>query len=130
MDTTTTSTHFTNQRALIATTVLGVLVSTFAAVCGAADSGEVPTAVVRYADLDISTTQGATALYNRIHSTAEGLCAPFNGADLLFKFEAKACVQQAIKGAVAKVNRPALSAIYAAKYEGSRPPKLLTANRR
>ena len=130
MNTMTTSTHFTHPRTLIATSILAVLVSSFAVVCSAADSTDVPKAIVRYADLDISTSQGATVLYNRIRSASEGLCAPLNGGDLDSKFRAKACVQRAIDGAVAKVNRPALYAVYAAKHEVQQPAKFLTADRR
>jgi len=130
MNTMTTSTHFTRPRALIATAILGVLAASFAAVCGAAGSAGEPQSIVKYADLDISTSQGATVLYNRIRSASEGLCAPLNGGDLDSKFRAKACVQRAIDGAVAKVNRPALYAVYAAKHEVQQPAKFLTADRR
>jgi UrcA family protein len=130
MNTMTTSTHVTHPRALIATAILGVLVSSFAAECGAADSTEAPKAIVRYADLDISSSQGAAMLYNRIRSASEGLCAPLDARDLGSKFRAKACVQRAIEGAVAQVNRPGLSALYVAKYGVQQPAKLLTADRR
>jgi UrcA family protein len=130
MNTTTTSTHFTLSRAVLVTAILGVLASGLTAVCGAADSTGLPQAVVKYADLDISTSQGAAVLYNRIRSASEGLCAPLDGGDLNAKFRAKACVQRAIEGAVAKVNGPALYAVYAAKHEMQQPAKVLTADRR
>jgi UrcA family protein len=132
MNTTTTSTHFTDPRARIAIAIFGLLVSTFAAVCSASatDSSGAPQATVKYADLDISTAQGAAMLYNRIRFTAEGLCAPLNRGDLASKFRVQTCVQQAIEGAVAKVNRPALSAVYATKYGVPQPAKILTADRR
>jgi UrcA family protein len=130
MNTMTTSTHFTHPRTLIATSILAVLVSSFAVVCSAADSTDVPKAIVRYADLDISTSQGAAVLYNRIRSASEGLCAPLDRGDLESKFLFKTCVQQAIEGAVAKVDRPTLSALYAAKYEVRQPAKILAADRR
>jgi UrcA family protein len=130
MNTTTTSTHFTHPRALIATAIVGALIAGFAAVCSAADSTEAPQAVVRYADLDISTSQGAAALYNRIRFASEGVCASLDGADLNSKSHAKTCVQRAIEGAVAKVNRPALFAVYAEKHEVRQPAKILTADQR
>jgi len=130
MNTTTPSTRFTHSRTVIATAILGALISSFAAVCGAADSTDAPQAIVRYGDLDISTAQGVAVLYNRIRSASEGVCAPLDGNDLNSKFHAKACVRRAIEGAVAKVDRPALSALYAAKYEVQQPAKLLTAERR
>lgn len=126
----TTSIQFPHPRALIATSVLAVLVSSFATVCSAADPTDAPKAIVKYGDLDISTSQGAVVLYSRIRSASEGLCAPLDGRDLVSKFHVKACVQQGIEGAVAKVNRPALSALYAAKYGVQQPAKILTADRR
>ena len=87
-------------------------------------------AVVRYADLDISSPQGAATLYNRIRSASEALCAPLYSRDLGSKFRAEACVKRAIEGAVAKVNRPGLSALYVAKYRVQQPAKLLAADRR
>ena len=89
MNTMITSTHFTYPRVRIATTVLGVLISSFAAVCGAADSIDAPRAIVRYADLDISSPQGAATLYNRIRSASEALCAPLYSRDLGSKFRAE-----------------------------------------
>jgi UrcA family protein len=130
MNTMTTSTHFTHPRALIATAIIGVLTSGFAAICGAADSTGAPQAIVKYADLDLSTSQGAAVLYNRIRVASEGVCAPFDGGDLNSKSHAKACVQRAIEGAVAKVDRPALFAVYTAKHEVQQPAKFLTADRR
>jgi UrcA family protein len=130
MNTMTTSTHFTHPRTLIVTAIIGVLASGFAAVCSAADSTGAPQAIVKYADLDISTSQGAAVLYSRIRSASEGLCAPLDGGNLDAKFRARACVQRAIEGAVAKVNGPALYAVYAAKHELQQPAKFLTADRR
>jgi UrcA family protein len=132
MNTTTTSTDFTDLRARIASAILGVLVSTFAAVgsASATDSTGAPQAVVKYADLDISTAQGAAMLYSRIRFTAEGLCEPLNSGDPFSRFRVQECVQRAIEGAVAKVNRPTLSAVYAAKYGVPQAAKILTADRR
>ena len=39
-------------------------------------------------------------------------------------------MKEAIEGAVTKVNQPALSAVYAAKYGTPRPNTILTADRR
>jgi UrcA family protein len=130
MNTMTTSPHFTHPRALIASAIIGVLISGFAAVCAAADSTDAPQAIVKYADLDLSTSQGAVALYKRIRFASEGVCAPLDGGGLNSKAHVKACVQRAIEGAVAKVDRPALFAVYAAKHEVQQPAKFLTADRR
>ena len=130
MNTMSTSIRSNRPRSLIAAAALTALISGFSAVSNTADAADLPKTIVKYADLDISTSQGATVLYNRIRSASEGLCAPLNGGDLDSKFRAKACVQRAIEGAVAKVNRPALYAVYAAKHEVQQPAKFLTADRR
>jgi UrcA family protein len=130
MSTMTTSTHPIHPRGLIATAILSALISSFSAVCSAAGAADVPQAVVKYADLDISTSQGAATLFSRIRSAAEAVCLPVDQRDLATMFLRKQCVKQAIEGAVAKVNQPALSAVYAAKYHVPQPANILTADRR
>jgi UrcA family protein len=130
MNTMTTSTRSTHSRALIAAAALTALISSFSAVCNAADATEVRTTIVKYADLDVSTSQGAATLYNRIRVASEGVCSPPGQGDLAAKFRSQQCVKQAIAGAVAKVNQPALSAVFAAKFGVQQPAKILTADRR
>ena len=68
--------------------------------------GEVPTKTVSFRDLDLSTTQGAQALYDRITGAAREVCV---GVDL----EAyDACRANAIEGAVKDVGNPLLSAAH------------------
>ena len=129
MTTMTTSIRSTRARGLIATAILTTLISGFSAVCGAAVA-DVPQAIVKFADLDVSTTGGAAALFNRIRYASEGVCSPLDHGDLASKFRQKQCVKQAIQGAVAKVNQPALSAVYAARYGVLQPARILTADRR
>jgi UrcA family protein len=130
MNTMTPSTRFTHPRSLIATGILTALISSFGGVCNAAEAGDVPTTTVRYADLDLSTSQGAARLYSRIRSAAEAVCPGSDRGDLAAKFRWRDCVKQAIAGAVTNVNRPALSAVYAANYGVPQPAKILTADRR
>ena len=130
MNTMTTSTRSTQPRGLIAAAILTALISSFSAVCNAADPADVPKATVKYADLDISTSPGASALYDRIRSASEGLCRPLDNRDLGAMFRWKNCVKHAIAGAVAKLNQPALTAVYAAKYHMLQPANILTADRR
>jgi UrcA family protein len=130
MNTMTTASRSIRPRGLIAAAALAAIISSFGAVCHAADSTEVRTAIVKYADLDVSTSQGAAALYNRIRTASEGVCSPLEQRDLAASLRWKTCVQQAIAGAVAKVNRPTLSAVFAAKYGVQQPAKILTAERR
>jgi UrcA family protein len=128
MNTTTTSTRSTHSRGLIAAAILTSLISSFSAVCNAADPTDVRTTIVKYADLDLSTPQGAASLYNRIRFASEAVCS--EARDLAAISRSQKCVKQAIAGAVAKVNQPALSAVYAAKYGVLQPAKILTADRR
>jgi UrcA family protein len=129
-NTMTASTRSTRPRGLIAAAILTGLISSFSAVCNAADSADVPKAVVKYGDLDLSTSQGAAALYSRIRSASEGVCTPFDHGDFAGMVRWNKCVKQAITGAVSQVNRPALSAVYAAKYGALQTANILTADRR
>ncbi len=128
MNTTTPSTRAT--RSLIVTAILTSLISSISAVCSAADFTDVRTTTVKYGDLDVATSQGAASLYNRIRFASEAVCSPSDRNDLASMSRSQKCVQQAIAGAVAKVNQPALSALYAAKYGVLQPAKILTADRR
>ena len=119
----------TNPRSVIAAAIFGVIISSFGAVCSAADTAEVPKTVVKYADLDLSTSQGAASLFNRIRVAAEGVCSSQEGRDLSSKMHWDACVRQAIEGAVIQVNRPTLSLVYATKYGVPQSSKILTAQR-
>ena len=128
MNTMTTSTQTT--RGMIVAAILTSLISSFSAVCNAADATDARTTVVKYADLDLSTPQGATSLYNRIRFASEAVCSPSDQGDLAAISRSQKCVKQAIAGAVAKVNQPTLSAVYAAKFGVQQPAKILTADRR
>ena len=113
MNTTTPSARL---RGFIATAIFSALAASFATVCTAADSSETRSQTVKYADLNISNPSGALVLYERIRAGAQGACSYYwfhTDAD-----EAR-CVHDAIANAVAKVNRPALSAVYNAKNKTS-----------
>jgi len=81
---------------------------------------------VKFADLDASTSQGAAALYRRIHSAALDVCSRMYVIEQAYRLHSDACLQQVIADAVIKVNRPALSAVYASQY-GVAPPMVLAA---
>src|SRR5271168_1771324 len=61
---------------------------------------------VGYSDLDVSTMKGATTLYLRVRYAAETLC---ESAATWGKKAGDACVNQAVDGAVARVNSPLLT---------------------
>jgi UrcA family protein len=104
----------TGLRALIATAIFGALAASFGA-ASAADLSSV-SVTVKYADLNIASPSGARVLYQRIRAAAQSACSYFlfeTGTD-----EAH-CVRLTIERAVAKVNQPALSAIFNAKFKAS-----------
>ena len=86
-----------------------------AAVCGsmaalAQTPPEVRTEVVRFADLDTSRIEGATALYRRLQIAARDVCRDLQPTSALPRTQYKACVQSAIDRAVLDVNRPVVTA--------------------
>jgi UrcA family protein len=78
-----------------------------------------PTVIVRFADLDLSHSQGVTLLYQRLKRAAETVCAPQNGRDLERQTRYEKCWQTSLGAAVAKVDRAALTAFYRAKFGGN-----------
>jgi UrcA family protein len=115
----------TRLRTLAAGAILSALAFSFATVSNADDDTAPPQVVVKFGDLDVSTSHGATALYGRIHRAAVDVCSRmFSGQ--AYKWHESACLQKVIGDAVIKVNRPALSAVFASKY-GVSPPMVLAA---
>ena len=119
-----TSFRSTGLRSLIATTILGALALSFSAVAAAGPSSAGIT--VKYADLNLASPSGALVLYERIRTAAQSACN-------YFWFETDAaearCVQNTIASAVTKINRPALSAVYNAKFNISAPSPLVSQSR-
>ena len=83
----------------------------------AAPPQNVPSVVVHFADLDLSGSEGAAVLYQRLNRAARTACARMDNdnPDPLWHFHFRACMQGAISAAVAKLDRPALTAYYEAK---------------
>jgi UrcA family protein len=102
--------------------MFGTLAVSLSAV-SAADPNSSASINVKYADLNITSPAGAATLYERIRAAAVGACNFF-----WFKTDADEarCVQQTIANAVTKVNQPALSAVYNAKYKTSAPSTLVS----
>ena len=71
---------------------------------------------VHFADLDLTRSEGAAVLYQRLAGAAKIVCAPLelDACDLARQMRFKMCVQTAIGSAVAKVDRPILTAYYKA----------------
>jgi UrcA family protein len=74
--------------------------------------------IVRFAELDLSHSQGVAVLYQRLKGAAETVCATQNGRDLGSQTRYRMCWHSALGSAVAKVDRPALTAYYRAQFKG------------
>ena len=115
------STTSTKLPSLVSTAILGTLALTCGAPSMAADGeharqDNVRQVVVRYGDLNISNAQGAAMLYRRIAAAADDVCnADYGIRELGLRANVDACVRKAISGAVNKVGRPELFAIYNAR---------------
>jgi UrcA family protein len=81
-----------------------------------------PSRVVHYADLDLSTDDGAHILYRRIKDAAWQVCR--DALDEPAGIPNAKCWRAAVQAAVEKVNRPALTAVYRGEQ-----PSALTAHR-
>jgi UrcA family protein len=94
--------------------IAGCVVAAGASVAEAAtQSADVPSMVVRYADLDITTEQGAHTLYRRIVAAAQYVCPRADIRDLGRFAESRSCQAQATARAVQAVSSPRLAAVYA-----------------
>lgn len=118
------STACRGRRGLIATAIFG-LVGLGLSVAAAADPGA-ESRTVKFADLETSGPSGAHVLYRRIRAAADVVCSyHFFATD-----SGKArCMRDATADAVARINRPALSAVYAANNKTSAPSGLVSQTR-
>jgi UrcA family protein len=85
---------------------------------------------VRYTDLDLGKEAGVATLYTRLRNAAEQVCNLGSGPQaLVLSSSERACVTAALDGAVANVDRPALTAYHAARSSqaGVRGPRLAAA---
>jgi UrcA family protein len=106
----------TPLRTLIAGAILSALAFSFATVSRADDDTTPPQVIVKFGDLDVSTSQGAATLYRRIHGAAVNVCSRMYVDQQSYKWHENACLHKVIADAVIKVNRPTLSAVFASKY--------------
>jgi UrcA family protein len=87
-----------------------VLSGSFLSVANASTPSDVPTAVVKFGDLDATRLAGKEELYRRLTGAAHSVCRSLDpsvsGARLQGIAPYKACIDQAISGAVAKINLP------------------------
>ena len=89
----------------------------FSAAASAADMHDLdyigPSYTVKYYDLDTSKQSDMRQLYARITRAAKSVCLSAQGTDEVSPLAYKRkCIRAAIANAVAKVNRPLLTAIH------------------
>jgi UrcA family protein len=109
-------------------TVLGAFALSLATVCTATEPMNAPQITVKFSDLNVSTSAGASALYARIVRAAREVCRALDERNYGSPMQ-DFCVHKAIADAVAKVGRPALFDAYNA--HNARPtPIALTAQSR
>jgi|SRR6516162_3671010 UrcA family protein len=73
---------------------------------------------VRFSDLDLTRSEGAAVLYQRLQAAAKTVCASLDARDLASQMRFRDCVQTGIGSAVAKIDRPVLTAYYKAHTNG------------
>jgi UrcA family protein len=117
---------------LVTTAIFSVLALSCGAVSIASDNDDVPQAVVKFADLNLSNPHGAAKLYHRIVVAAYAVCRSFDIdiRDLTSQTRNLACVHKAIADAVTKVGQPELIAIYNANNHQPLPVTVAVAQAR
>lgn len=81
----------------------------------AASPQDAPSVVVHFADIDLARSEGAAVLYHRLKVAAETVCYPLDDRSLPRHWVFKTCVRNTIGAAVARIDRPALTAYYKAQ---------------
>jgi UrcA family protein len=109
-----TSKHVLAVAAGLAVGIFNVATS----VAATPSDGDVRQVVVRYADLNLATPEGAARLHQRIVAAAKRVCPDAHIRNLYAAAQAHECQADAIRHAVNDVNNVRLSAIYAAKSHG------------
>ncbi len=93
-------------------TAISCIMST-AALCTtlstSAEAEDVPSKIVRFKDLDITTSDGAKVLYSRIRAAARDVCGMSAGSDPILRGAITACIDKAVDKAVRDVNAPMLT---------------------
>lgn len=80
-----------------------------------------PAVTVRYADLDLGSNAGSETLYKRLTVAARSVCRELDPRNFQFsdlkplKGMYQACMDKAVVGAVAKINRPAFTSYVSAQ---------------
>jgi UrcA family protein len=86
-----------------------VLCGSILSVAKAARPSDIPTAVVKFGDLDTTHPAGKKELYRRLSRAAREVCSSLEGVSGSTAFPTHqygACIDRALSGAVAQINRP------------------------
>jgi UrcA family protein len=73
---------------------------------------EIPTVAVRYVDLDLTNDAGVRTLYRRLQIAARRVCGSFESHEIGRATQRRACYNQALSAAVAKVDVEMLSVLH------------------
>jgi UrcA family protein len=113
--------NFTRRRPLLGLTlaVSGLLAAGAAFAADQADGTQTRQLTIRYHDVDMSTPDGAMALYGRISRAARLVCGE-RGRSLAEQSDWQRCEQAAIAGAVQRIDNPLLTTIYR-EHQGATP---------
>ena len=102
--------RYLKLKTVVACSLFAASLSSFAAVSTqAAADDDHPSRVVKFADLDLTHSQGAAVLYARIRSAARAVCLPKYNWLMEMRSIPDECRDQAIARAVDDVNAPALT---------------------
>ena len=97
----------------LALAAVSLLIAVSPALADTPRGAEVPSITVRYADLNLDQAVGVQRLHKRLRAAAEQVCGIQVNPGSRFVSDAwKQCVDRAVGEAVAKVDRPALSAYH------------------
>lgn len=111
-------------------TFCSVAFTSIACLLGAAQASAAPaiaarTVTVNYRDLNLSTIEGATTLYQRLQGAARSVCdGPVGGLHAYQEW--RSCYDAAIADAVAKVNSPLLTALHRGPDKNANVTAMLT----
>ena len=105
------------SRARAALVLLGSLAGVMAAgtAAAAAPDSDVPSVVVHYSDLTLTTDSGVNQLYRRIMFAARQVCPDASMRGLRAQQQVKQCREQAAARAIQQVGNPQLAALYAVR---------------
>jgi len=109
-----------DNRTFLAYAAAAVLASVLVASTAHAD-GQFRSETVRYSDLNLSTSAGVEALYQRIHAAARRVCEQPAREQAA---AAGKCMTKAESEAIGKVNAPLLTAFYQTK-TGTHPSTII-----